>query len=295
VGGWNHDIHNKLTAIVASFDSIREHLPQQTEAPLRELEEIISLVKSTTLVNNELFRCFPEKSERLSHFANELLQNPDAYEIPPDKKDDFSETLVDFSSCLSRVKSMVKEFQVDMEGRGNTFERIELSYLFDELARFSRQWSDEVSFEIQNETPDSCGLYMNSVALLRIFGNLIKNAHEAMAQNGTRPKKIKFLFTLSHEIEDLVYDPDLKSYKIGVKKLDEPMLSISISDTGGGVSPSVRETLFQEGESTKEGEGRGIGLANSVGILSDYGGRIKLANSDENGSTFLVRLPAHFQ
>ncbi|TMQ32488.1 MAG: response regulator [Planctomycetota bacterium] len=66
---------------------------------------------------------------------------------------------------------------------------------------------------------------------------------------------------------------------------------LSVSDTGTGMSDSVRHRLFEPFFTTKGERGNGLGLSVSFGIVQRYGGDITVESQIGKGSTFVVRLP----
>jgi signal transduction histidine kinase len=69
-------------------------------------------------------------------------------------------------------------------------------------------------------------------------------------------------------------------------------VQLSVQDTGPGVSEAVREHLFEPFFTTKDvGEGTGLGLAVSWGILQDHDGWISVDSAPGRGATFTVHLP----
>ncbi len=76
--------------------------------------------------------------------------------------------------------------------------------------------------------------------------------------------------------------------------LSEPMLCITVADTGIGMTANTRAQLFQpfaRGETTRQFGGTGLGLAISRRLLELMGGRIEAASEPGEGSTFTVWLP----
>ena len=70
-------------------------------------------------------------------------------------------------------------------------------------------------------------------------------------------------------------------------------ICIAISDTGKGIAPGEMEKLFLPFYTTKEvGEGTGLGLSVSYGIIRQLGGTIDVESTPGRGSTFTIRLPA---
>ncbi len=98
----------------------------------------------------------------------------------------------------------------------------------------------------------------------QVLGNLITNSVQAMADKG-----------------DLHID----------LQMQDDHHVIKISDTGTGVSNDARDQLFDPLFSTKA-KGTGLGLTVCQQIVERHGGTIELANSDQNGASFLIRLPA---
>jgi PAS domain S-box-containing protein len=106
--------------------------------------------------------------------------------------------------------------------------------------------------------------------LEQVFLNIINNAVAAMDEGGT-------LTISAHRSNDVV--------------------NISFKDTGPGIPPEHRDKIFEPFFTTKKvGEGTGLGLSVSYGILTKFGGDIRVnsqtrAEAKEPGTTFNVVLP----
>jgi len=69
-------------------------------------------------------------------------------------------------------------------------------------------------------------------------------------------------------------------------------LRISVSDDGPGIPPEIMPRIFDPLFSTKEvGEGPGLGLSISYGIVRQHGGRIRAESTPGQGATFFIDLP----
>jgi len=67
---------------------------------------------------------------------------------------------------------------------------------------------------------------------------------------------------------------------------------ITIEDKGTGISDEDLEKIFDPFYTTKEsGEGTGLGLSVSLGIVETHGGSIQVKSKLENGTTFKIILP----
>jgi len=104
--------------------------------------------------------------------------------------------------------------------------------------------------------------------LKEVLANLLVNAYEVMVNGG--------VITIREEQRP---DPALGQTAV-----------IRVSDTGPGISESVRDQVFQPFFSTKE-EGTGLGLSIATRIIEDHGGRLDLEAKEKEGATFVITLP----
>jgi two-component system, cell cycle sensor histidine kinase and response regulator CckA len=114
--------------------------------------------------------------------------------------------------------------------------------------------------------------------LRQVLTNLVLNALDAMSgQRGT--------LTLRTELARLA--PPLTA-QYGLAAGD--YVKVTVSDTGGGIDPEIRERLFEPFFSTK-GSGRGMGLAAAAGIVRAHGGWLGVVETSNHGTSFGVLFP----
>jgi signal transduction histidine kinase len=70
---------------------------------------------------------------------------------------------------------------------------------------------------------------------------------------------------------------------------------VSVEDTGPGISPEIRDTLFQPFVSFGKANGLGLGLSFSRQTLLDHGGDLSLDPTATGGARFVMKLPLHRQ
>ena len=71
-------------------------------------------------------------------------------------------------------------------------------------------------------------------------------------------------------------------------------LLVEISDNGKGIPESHLPKIFEPFFTTKQvGEGTGLGLWVSYGIIKSFQGEIRVASVEGEGTTFTIRLPLH--
>ncbi|MGH2913703.1 MAG: response regulator [Solirubrobacteraceae bacterium] len=130
--------------------------------------------------------------------------------------------------------------------------------------------------------------------------NLVANARDAMPDGGAVTIR-----TAAQSPEPGHKPSHRPSHKPGHKPSHKPgqrpghglgaerdLVTISVSDTGVGMSEQVREKIFEPFYTTKElGQGTGLGLATVVGVVEQMGGQIAVQSEPGHGSTFVVSLP----
>ena len=113
------------------------------------------------------------------------------------------------------------------------------------------------------------------------FLNLYINAGQAMPDGG------KLYIETQNVNIDKTYVKD-KEFNIKPGKY----VKISVTDTGVGMDKETERKIFEPFFTTKDtGEGIGLGLASSYGIVKNHGGFIDVYSEKGKGTTFNIYLP----
>jgi two-component system, cell cycle sensor histidine kinase and response regulator CckA len=118
----------------------------------------------------------------------------------------------------------------------------------------------------------------------QVIINLAVNARDAMPDGG------KLVIRTAN-----VSEPD--SRELGQRHIPPgEYVLIEVSDTGTGMSPEVKQKIFEPFFSTKEvGRGTGLGLSTVYGIVKQTGGYIFAESEEGNGTVMRVYLPRHVE
>jgi signal transduction histidine kinase len=125
----------------------------------------------------------------------------------------------------------------------------------------------EVRLELADDLPR---LWADPHQLVQVLVNLIANAHQAM-RHTAGPRAI--------------------SVTSGVEP-PSGWIRLILTDTGPGIRPEIQPRIFEPFFTTKPpGQGTGLGLSLSAGIIEDHGGRIRVQGEVGEGATFVIELP----
>lgn len=177
------------------------------------------------------------------------------------------ETLAKIQRGTQRIKSIVNGLKTfSQQGDDQPYQATTVQQVLTETLEFCQEKmiSSSIQFKISGDL--NVGISVRPVQISQIILNLINNAVDAVRD--TQNPKILFQtsFTDTH-----VY--------------------IDVTDSGPGVSPSIRAKLFTPFATSKEvGKGTGLGLSISRGLAKAHQGELELLESSQ-GTTFRLTLP----
>jgi PAS domain S-box-containing protein len=139
----------------------------------------------------------------------------------------------------------------------------------------ARMIGEDVALETRLD-PEPCLVEVDQGQLEQVLLNLAANARDAMPDGGT--------LTISVSRAD---DAG------GARPPRGPVVVLTVTDTGHGMTEEVRARIFEPFFTTKgAGGGTGLGLAMAYGAVEQNGGTIDVVSSEGRGASFRVVLPA---
>jgi two-component system, cell cycle sensor histidine kinase and response regulator CckA len=119
-------------------------------------------------------------------------------------------------------------------------------------------------------------IWIDASQLEQILVNLVVNARDAMPEGG------RLTITTA------------RAGTPGDRPAEDapPLVSLTVEDSGVGMSPEVKEHVFEPFFTTKPpGKGTGLGLATVYGIVRQSGGEIEVDSEPGRGTRVEIRLP----
>jgi PAS domain S-box-containing protein len=159
------------------------------------------------------------------------------------------------------------------------------------LRNFSRLDETERNLANLHEGLDSTLVLLGNQTKHRI--HIIRQYEEAFPKIDCYPASLNqvFMNLLTNAIQSIEGEGTITlatSHK-------EAEVQVEVTDTGKGMSSEVQKRIFEPFFTTKAvGEGTGMGLSISYGIIQKHGGNIYVNSTMGQGSTFTIVLPREF-
>ena len=206
----------------------------------------------------------------ISESAGWLHSHMERYpDLPPDLESDIQLALGKIESAVERARRISHNFLRFARSPEAMVSEIDLRDLAAEVVDLTSKTAtnSEVQVEISTSSNDSLRVSTDPYQLRQVLLNLVTNAIQAVPPGG----RVSLQF-------------------VG----DDQEVEIAIDDNGPGIPDENIERIFEPFFTTKpDGQGTGLGLAVSRGIVERLGGRIEVDSRPGEGCTFRVALPRH--
>jgi two-component system, NtrC family, sensor kinase len=152
-------------------------------------------------------------------------------------------------------------------GSATEFAEVDVARVLDDTLQLLEPQLRRSQIEIiRRYDEDAPEAYGNAGKLQQVFTNLILNARDAI--------------------------PDGGKITVSTGAAEDGSLVAAVSDTGIGIAPENVAKIYDPFYTTKGvGQGTGLGLAVSYGIVQEHAGRISVESTPGHGTTFRITLP----
>ncbi|SPF32045.1 PAS/PAC sensor signal transduction histidine kinase [Syntrophobacter sp. SbD1] len=160
--------------------------------------------------------------------------------------------------------------------------------LVNEFSRFAR---------LPRAQPELCSLYEIAEEGLGLYRHNFNTISFRLETDAEMPElrldRDQFRQVIINLLENSVHAIGGETGEICIRLSYDPALKIArleCADTGPGIAPENRQSVFEPYYSTKE-KGTGLGLAIVSSIVADHNGFIRVRGNEPRGTVFTVELP----
>jgi len=249
----------------------------------REVAEHALIESEQKLLQSQKMEAVGLLAGGVAHDFNNLLTaircygdilHDDLAEIAPELRSKAGEIL----KATARASALVRQLLAFSRKQVLQLEFLDLNAVVTELRDLIRSLlSENIELHVElHEKPVTVEADRSQIE--QVIINLAINARDAMPQGGS--------LTVRTAWQELApgADPELRPGMYA---------SVTVVDTGAGMSEEVQAHLFQPFFTTKpKGRGTGLGLATCAVVLKHYEGAIRFVTAVGKGTTFNVLVPA---
>ncbi len=234
----------------------------QSRTEIYHLNRVASMGQLAASLAHELSQplaAIMSNAEAAQRFADR--PSPDMVEI--------REALEDITRDDKRARGVIQGMRSMLKKQNVALEPVDLNEIATSVVQMIRNEATLRGMRIDLVlSPTPVMVQGDQIAMQQVVLNLAGNGLDAMTDSTSEPR-----LTLCTSIEP--------GAKVG---------TITVQDSGPGITAEVREKLFQPFFTTKA-TGLGMGLSISQSIVESLSGRIDLKSGHGKGATFFVELP----
>ncbi len=260
-----HDEAGKLTHVVGLRRDVSDR--KKTEHALRVSERMASIGTLAAGVAHEINNPLTYLLLSLRQIERQIAQHaeglPTAFKQAVGKASEYA------TEGAERVQAIVQDLRAFSRADDTSVRFVDLNVVLDSALRMvGNDVRHRARLErSRGETP---GVLANPARLSQVFLNLLVNAVQALDEESLLGNVI--------------------SVRTGTSR--EGWATVSISDTGAGISQEHLDQIFDPFFTTKPvGKGTGLGLSLCHSVVEGLGGRIDVSSRLGEGTTFRVQLP----
>ncbi|MBN1147734.1 MAG: HAMP domain-containing protein [Anaerolineales bacterium] len=294
-----------MTQSVAAGD-LEQHIGLERQDEIGELADAFDAMTMRLRERTmEAARLYAEAIERNRELAetNERLRSTQLQLIQSEKLAAIGQLTAgivhDVKNPLTVIKG-VAELLLSEDGLSQEYQHelsliresaLKANNIVGDLLKFARQSQPEMSENDMRETVE---------AALRLAAYSIRKAHVRVVKD--LPEQVVMMTYDYQQIEQVLMNlisnavqamPDGGTLRIALSQADG-VTAIAVQDSGVGISAENLGRIFDPFYTTKPaGEGTGLGLSVSYGIVSNHSGRIEVESAPGKGSTFTIVLPVN--
>lgn len=253
-------------------ENLERRVAQRTEALVQAAEQKMEMEKN--MAQTEKLAAIGELSAGVAHEINNPLGVILGYNQlllrGEEKGSEKHEDLKTIEKHVKHVRTIVSDLLSFSRNSKTERGSVDIHDIADEVIGFIRKHLGGGNIEVvKNYAPDLPRLLLDREKIKQVFVNLLMNAWHALEGSGT--------LTISTSLD-----------------AEKNLAVITVSDTGMGIEQENLTRIFDPFFTTKPtGQGTGLGLSVSYGIIKNHDGEISVASRPGQGTVFTITLPLH--
>ena len=266
------DLQDAFVSMAQNLAHTREALDRQVEQERKMRETLESLQRQ--VVRQERLAAVGVLVSGVAHELNNPLQAIlGASELLERRRDLSSEALLDIAfvkTQSARAREIIRNLARFSSQQAGPPTSVDLCDVIAEVVQLRRANLAAADIVLDVQASSTRNVYANFTELEQVVLNFVINAQQAIQAAGSPQGRMV-----------------IRLSDVGQR------VRLEVVDNGPGVSPANEPKLFQPFFTTKPvGEGTGLGLSVSYGIVESYGGAIGYHGNESGGATFFFELPA---
>jgi signal transduction histidine kinase len=268
------EFEHLVTKILQAYEKIQRLEIERQEAEYRKkmeqqmiaTERLASLGTLAAGVAHEINNPLAIIKESVG-WMQQLLKKDELKDIP--RRNNFEKALDKIEKSIERARRITHQLLGFVKKSDSAFLEVNLNELMEEAVQLIAHEAENRSIDILKQVdPLLETIWSDAYQLRQVFINLLTNAIHTIGSKGT--------------------------ITLALKNAGDHT-TFTVSDTGQGIPGENLEKIFEPFFSTKSpGEGTGLGLFVTRGIVEKLGGTVEVESKIGQGASFCIRLPKKF-
>ena len=258
----NRELADRAEALAQSNTLLEEQMEERAKAEdqLRQSQKMQALGQLTGGIAHDFNNLLT-----VIQGSADMLSRP---ELPEPKRLRFAQAIVQAASNAASLTSQLLAFARRQPLKP---EQIDVNELIGEMRELIQSTVGERIEIVADLHPHGCRIEVDRAQLQSALLNVASNARDAMPEGGR--------LTIRTEVE-----------RAGDN--GQPMIAITLADTGTGMDPETTDRIFEPFFTTKgTGKGTGLGLSQVYGFASQSGGEVRVESVPGAGTSLALLLP----
>jgi signal transduction histidine kinase len=266
------ELQHAFDSMVQRFNETRAALDAQMAEERRMREAVESLQRQ--VIRQERLAAVGQLVSGVAHEINNPLQAilgfAELLQMQQQLPEPVRNDLLLIQKESARACGIIRNLAMFARQQTGEAEPVQLSDVIRSVAELRQRRLESENIELRVEDASTHTVLAVLTELQQVVLNFVVNAEQAIVESGRQPGRIT------------------------IRSRDEGDRAVlEVEDTGPGIAPEHEARLFQPFFTTKSvGQGTGLGLSVSYGIVDSLGGSIGYRRAAAGGAIFYFELPA---